>query len=88
MDIGDGLQRYVNIVLALVLTVVALYFGKPLILLFVVSGLLAFLLLPMARRMESIGLPRWAGALVANGGEPNVGNQIVFTRYQDQGGAG
>lgn len=65
MDIGDGLQRYVNVVLALVLTVVALYFGKPLILLFVVSGLLAFLLLPMARRMESIGLPRWAGALVA-----------------------
>lgn len=65
MEIGDGLQRYVNVLLALVLTVVALYFGKPLILLFVVSGLLAFLLLPMARRMESIGLPRWAGALVA-----------------------
>ena len=27
-----------------------------------------------------------AGALVANGGEPGVGDQIVFTRFQDLGG--
>ncbi|HPF91319.1 MAG: AI-2E family transporter [Flavobacteriales bacterium] len=65
METNDGLRRYVNILLAIVLTVVALYFGKPLILLFVVSGLLAFLLLPMARKVEQLGLPAWAGALVA-----------------------
>ncbi|MBX2973136.1 MAG: AI-2E family transporter [Flavobacteriales bacterium] len=61
----NGLQRYVYTLLAIVLSVVVLYFGKDLILLFVVSGLLAFLLLPMARRVESVGLPRWAGALTA-----------------------
>lgn len=27
-----------------------------------------------------------AGALVADGGEPGVGDQIVFTRFQDEGG--
>jgi hypothetical protein len=27
-----------------------------------------------------------AGALVANGGEPGVGDQVVFTRFQDVGG--
>lgn len=63
MSGSDGLQRYVYTLMAVVLTVVVLYFGKELILLFVVSGLLAFLLLPMARKMESMGLPRWAGAL-------------------------
>lgn len=60
----DGLQRYVLVMLAVVLTVVAMYFGKGLILLVLVSGLLAFLMLPLARRMERIG-PRWLGALVA-----------------------
>ncbi len=60
----DGLQRYVFVLLAVVLTVVALYFGKSLILLVMVSGLLAFLMLPLARRVERIG-PRWSGALVA-----------------------
>ncbi|HRH70999.1 MAG TPA: AI-2E family transporter [Flavobacteriales bacterium] len=62
---SDGLQRYVYTLMAVILTVVALYFGKDLILLFVVSGLLAFLLLPMARKVEVMGLPRWAGALTA-----------------------
>lgn len=61
----DGLQRYTYTLLAIVLTVVALYFGKDLILLFVASGLLAFLLLPLARKVETQGLPRWAGALTA-----------------------
>lgn len=60
----DGLVRYVLALLAVILTVVALYFGKELLLLFIVSGLLAFLLLPLARKVEGLGLPRWAGALV------------------------
>lgn len=60
----DGLRRYVLALLAVVLTVVALYYGKSLILLVVVSGLLAFLMLPLARRVERVG-PRWSGALVA-----------------------
>ena len=61
----DGLQRYAYTLLAIVLSVVVLYFGKDLILLFVASGLLAFLLLPLARKVENLGLPRWAGALTA-----------------------
>lgn len=65
MSSTEGLQRYVYTLLAVMLTVVVLFYGKPLILLFVVSGLLAFLLLPMARKVESFGLPRWVGALVA-----------------------
>ena len=62
---AEGLQRYVYTLLAIVLTMVVLYFGKDLILLFVISGLLAFLLLPMARKVEGLGAPRWAGALVS-----------------------
>jgi len=61
----DGLQRYVFTLLAIVLSVVVLYFGKDLILLFIASGLLAFLLLPLARKVENTGLPRWAGSLIA-----------------------
>ena len=61
----DGLQRYAYTLLAIVLSVVVLYFGKDLILLFIASGLLAFLLLPLARNVENLGLPRWAGALTA-----------------------
>ncbi len=60
----DGLRRYVMMLLAVVLTVVVLYYGRSLILLVVVSGLLAFLMLPLARRVERTGV-RWAGALVA-----------------------
>lgn len=65
MDQNEGLKQYVYTLLAIILTVVAFYYGKDLILLFVMSGLLAFLLLPLARKVESIGLPRWAGALTA-----------------------
>ncbi|MFN3874873.1 MAG: AI-2E family transporter [Flavobacteriales bacterium] len=61
---SDILQRYVYAMLALVLTVVVLYYGRDLVLLVVVSGLLAFLLLPASRAMER-RLPRWAGALIA-----------------------
>ncbi len=60
----EGLRRYVLTVLAVTLTIAALYFGKSLILQLVVSGLLAFLVLPLARGVER-RLPRWAGAMVA-----------------------
>ena len=60
-----ALQRYVYLLAALVLSIVVLYFGRDLILLFVASGLLAFLLLPLARHVEAWGAPRWAGALMA-----------------------
>lgn len=61
---SDTLQRYVYTLVAVVLTVVVLYYGRDLILQLVVSGLFAFLLLPVARASEK-QLPRWAGALVA-----------------------
>jgi len=61
---SDTLQRYVYTMASLVLTVVALYYGRDLILQLVVAGLLAFLLLPLARTTEK-RLPRWAGALLA-----------------------
>ncbi|MBK6882321.1 MAG: AI-2E family transporter [Flavobacteriales bacterium] len=64
MSDPTGLQRYVNILLAVVLSVVVLYFGRSLILLVIGSGLLAFLLLPMARGLERF-MPRWASALVS-----------------------
>jgi predicted PurR-regulated permease PerM len=62
---NHALQRYVYLLAALVLTIVVLHFGRDLILLFVASGLLAFLLLPLARILEAWGAPRWAGALMA-----------------------
>jgi len=57
-----SLQRYVLGLAAVVLTVTAMYFGRDLILVMTFSGLLAFLLLPMARGLER-WLPRWAAAL-------------------------
>ena len=65
MNGTNSLHRYVHILLAIVLTVTVMYFGKDLILLFVISGLLAFLLLPLARKVELLGAPRWVGALAA-----------------------
>ncbi len=62
---ADGLQRYVNILLAVILTVTALYFGKSLFLMLTVSGLLAFLVLPIARRFERMKAPRWVGSAIA-----------------------
>ena len=61
----EGLKRYVLTLLAVCLSVGVLYVGKDLFILGIISGLLAFLLLPMARKVEGIGLPRWAGALTA-----------------------
>lgn len=61
----DGLRKYVFILLAICLSVVVMYFGRNLLIMGTISGLLAFLLLPLARGVEHIGLPRWAGALVA-----------------------
>lgn len=60
------LQRYVYLLAALVLTVVVLYFGRDLILLSLISALLAFMLLPMARGVERrMRAPRWLAALLA-----------------------
>ncbi|MEZ4808314.1 MAG: AI-2E family transporter [Flavobacteriales bacterium] len=64
MKPNDGLQRYVLVLLGIVLTVVVLYFGRSLILLCIFAALMAFLVLPLARQVERIG-PRWLGALVA-----------------------
>ena len=52
---SDALARFVNVLLALVLSITVLYFGRDLFILLVVSGLFAFLLLPFARRMERSG---------------------------------
>lgn len=65
MDTTNALQRYVFVLLALVLTVFALYVGRDLIILSLISALFAFMLLPMARKVEHLGAPRWVGALVA-----------------------
>ena len=64
MSAAEGLQRYVFALLAVILTVVVLYFARDLIILSIISALFAFLLLPMARWVERIGAPRWLGALV------------------------
>lgn len=64
MNPNDGLQRFVLTLLAVVLCITVLYFGRDLILIGMVSGILAFLLLPMARGLER-WLPRWAGAMIA-----------------------
>jgi predicted PurR-regulated permease PerM len=61
----DALQRFVHVLLALVLTVVVLYFGQGLILLSIISALFAFMMLPLTRRVEKLGAPRWLGAGIA-----------------------
>jgi len=61
---SDGLQRYVLALLAVVLTIAVMFFARDLFLIGMISGILAFLLLPMARGLER-WMPRWAGALVA-----------------------
>lgn len=58
------LQRYVLSLLAVILSVVVLYFARDLLILTVVSALFAFLLLPMARGLEARRFPRWLAALV------------------------
>jgi predicted PurR-regulated permease PerM len=65
MNTNEALHRYVYTLLAVILSVVVLYYGKDLILLSIISALFAFLMLPMARRLERVGLPRWAGAGIA-----------------------
>jgi predicted PurR-regulated permease PerM len=65
MGSTDILQRYVYAMVAVILTVVVLYFGRDLIILSIVSALFAFLLLPLARRVEHWGAPRWLSALAA-----------------------
>lgn len=60
----DGLQRYVLILLAAVLTVTCLHYGRSILLMTLVALLLAFLVLPISRRVERVA-PRWVGALTA-----------------------
>jgi AI-2 transport protein TqsA len=64
MPASEALLRYVLILAAVVLSITVLHFGRELILLMLVSGLFAFLLLPLARRLER-WMPRWAAALLA-----------------------
>ena len=52
------------VLLAVVFTTVVMFFARDIILQVVVSGMLAFLLLPLARSLER-WMPRWAGALIA-----------------------
>ncbi len=59
------LERYVHVLLALVLTITVLVHGRDLLLLLFASGLLTFLMLPLSRRIERGGRPRWSGALVS-----------------------
>ncbi len=61
----DDLDRSVRILLAVVLTVVVLAYGRDLFLLLFVSALFTFLLLPLCRRIERAGRPRWVAALGA-----------------------
>jgi len=60
----DGLTRYTLTLLAAVLTIVVLYFGRSLIVIGMFSGIITFLLLPMARGLER-WMPRWLGSLLA-----------------------
>jgi predicted PurR-regulated permease PerM len=62
MTTHSVLQHYVIALLALVLTVVVLYFGRDLIILSLISALFAFMLLPSCRRIEGWGAPRWLAA--------------------------
>ncbi|MEO8067291.1 MAG: AI-2E family transporter [Flavobacteriales bacterium] len=59
------LQRYVLVLLAVVLSVVVLYFTRDLFILLFVSGIFAFLLLPLCRAIERTGAPRWLSALLS-----------------------
>jgi predicted PurR-regulated permease PerM len=62
----DPLKRYVLLLTAVVLTVVALYFGRDLILLSLISTLLAFMLMPFARWTEQrLKCPRWLASGLA-----------------------
>ena len=59
------LQRYVLVLLAVVLSVVVLYFTRDLFILLFVSGIFAFLLLPLCRAIERLHAPRWLAALLS-----------------------
>ncbi|HEX2616314.1 MAG TPA: AI-2E family transporter, partial [Flavobacteriales bacterium] len=61
----DGLLRYVLVMAALVLTVVVLYYGRGLLLLMLVTGIFAFLLMPVCKGLERWRLPTWLAALLS-----------------------
>ncbi|HRW90842.1 MAG TPA: AI-2E family transporter, partial [Flavobacteriales bacterium] len=61
-----ALQRYVNLLLAVVLTVVVLHYGQRLLLVLIVPSILAFLLLPFVRMLEGRGVPRWLASTLAS----------------------
>lgn len=61
----NPLLRYVLIVLAILLTVVALYFGQRILLILIFPAIFAFVLLPITQRMEKWGFPRWLSSTLS-----------------------
>ncbi len=59
------LLRYTLILFALALTFWALVMAEPILVPLMVGLLLALLLLPVCRKLEAIGLPRWLTALLS-----------------------
>lgn len=54
-----------QVVIAIVLTLVIFYLGKPVLVTIMVSGLIAFMLEPIVRSLELVRVPRPAGAFFA-----------------------
>lgn len=62
---GQFLYRYSAMILALILTVVFLYFAKPFLVPVCIAGLLAMLFLPLSRRLEKAGLHRGLASVIS-----------------------
>lgn len=60
-----SLQKYVYVLLAVILTFTLLYLGRDLFILIIASGIFAFLLLPLVKRGQSWGMPLWLSALIS-----------------------
>lgn len=60
----DPLRRFVLVLAALIGSVIVLYHGRDLFILFSVSGISAFLLLPLCKQLERWRLPTWLSALL------------------------
>mgnify|MGYP000892049827 CR=1 FL=1 len=60
----DPLRRFVLVLAALIGSVIVLYHGRDLFILFSVSGISAFLLLPLCKQLEQWRLPSWLAALL------------------------
>ena len=59
-----SLQRFVLVLAALIGSTVTLYYGRDLFILFSVSGISAFLLLPLCQGLEKLRMPGWLAALL------------------------